>query len=217
LEEKKPTKTLGENLLDIENHGLSLLKTILLPIIVFYISLSPHTAAVFLIEYFKIDPSIALIVLQFSFPVLIGIVIARTLSTMWYTVFVYVLALAVIVPLLPVLWFLRIFKYSCFERFFQWLDALGEKYKNRKKKERKFLLSNQILAITLIVGLYFAQFYDNFIGKTWNPTYNKKLMIIANLHYYCQVTGSYNDEQCQKWKAEMKSYNQRMSSQIRNK
>ena len=88
------------------------------------------------------------------------------------------------------------------------MGKLDDKYALRvkHKKERQILLSNKILAVMLALGLIVAQFFNNPVGRIWNPHYNHKLELAANLHYYCQLTGTYNKEECDKWKAKKLEY-----------
>jgi len=156
-------------------------------------------AAVFIIEYFKFDPNVTLLILQFSLPVLVGISVARLISIMWHGVFQYVVVVALAILLAPILLALRFFRYSLLEKLFGLFEGYERRQKAKIKKERKFFISNVVIACSLIFALYFGQSYENFIGKAWNPKFNKDLLHISNLHYYCQVTGSYNQLECSDW------------------
>jgi hypothetical protein len=79
----------------------------------------------------------------------------------------------------------------------------------QKNSEKTYIYRGHLaLFILVFIGLFLAQFHENFFGKIWNPKFNKKYEIITNLHYYCQITGSYNVDQCEKWKNEYKKYRQ---------
>ena len=209
LGEIESPRCLGDQLLNVEHHGFDFLKTMLLPGIILYFSLSPQTAAVFIIEYFKVDPTIALLVIQVACPILIGIAIARMLFIYWFTIFGYIFALLIagliLGIIIPIYFILRRTHVKWAERYYKSLlttsEKLSEKLRVKDKKERQILLSNKILAVILALGLLVAQFFDNPVGHRWNPDYNHKLELVANLHYYCQLTGTYNKEECDKWKA----------------
>lgn len=225
MENNLSEKTLGERLINVQPHGFLFLKEALIPLITFYIVLSPQTAAVFLIEYFKLDPTIALIILQLAIPVLVGIVIARSITIWWIGMFRYLFTFFLLVltclPLLPICllaWLLALFKFPFLlikikksaESTTERLNSMLIRLKQRHKKERKFLLMNQVIVVILVGSLLYAASFET-IGRLWNPKFNKKLLIISNLHYYCQVTGSYNEDMCKKWKGERVNYEQSLS------
>jgi hypothetical protein len=73
--------------------------------------------------------------------------------------------------------------------------------KRKQKPEQKHIFKSHIAVFLLLfVFLYFAQNNEKLLGKVWNPKYNKKHEILTNLHYNCQITGSYNTEECEIWK-----------------
>lgn len=215
MENKVSGNKLLEKLLDVKKYGLYKLKKILIPIIILYISINPHVATIFLIEYFKIDPEMALVIIQYSFPLLIGIIMARVISILWVFPFRYILVIIVIIIFMPAILILKYYKMSYLNKFNNWIKQLDDKFNNKRNKEtcleRELLIINRFSALIFVFGLFFAQFYDNAIGELWNPSYNKKLSIMTNVHYYCQVTGSYNVEQCRTWKLKLLDYNRKQN------
>ena len=200
-------KKLSDSLLDIEGHGFKLIKQTVFPTIILYIALYPQSAAVFIIEYFKFDPQLTLITLKFSLPILVGLSAARIVCIFWYLGLQYITILALIVILSPVVILIRILKRTILLKILDWLEDYQINKKIKPKKERKYLLSNIIISSAFIIALYSSMYFENPVSKLWNTKYNKKLEIIANLHYYCQITGSYNDQECLKWKKNRKEFN----------
>jgi hypothetical protein len=110
--------TLDDRLLSIERHGWKVAKNLSITILVFYISLKPETASVFLIEYLKIDPISTLTILSFALPLLLGILIARIVTVasiisfhfffaLLYYILIYVFPVAIILLLKNMLRILR--------------------------------------------------------------------------------------------------------------
>jgi hypothetical protein len=91
------------------------------------------------------------------------------------------------------------------ERLENWLKRRKEK---REKEEKpKILFPNIVIASAVFVFLSWGEGSGSWFnpGSSWNPYYNKNLVLTANLHYYCQTTGRYNEDICKKWKAERAS------------
>jgi len=213
MNETKSETTLSEHLLNIETHGFSIIKALAIPSIILYFGLHPQSAAIFLIEYFKLDPTVAILTIQIAFPVLFGIAFARMLSIYWLMILRYVLAYTVVAILLPFIWILRYVRSQLVDRFLEWIDTVSIKHHSKEKKQRNLLISNQILAVFLMLVLFIAQFFNNSVGHLWNPKFNRELLIITNLHYYCQMTGNYNNDECNKWKMERSKYNSKPFTQ----
>jgi hypothetical protein len=205
---------LDEQLLDIEKHGFKALRKALIVVLLFYISFSPQTAAVFLIDYFKLDPSITLEIIQIALPLLLGITLARTVSLLWYAVFLYavayIIAGLVLAILLPLLWMSKEFSVNLRTRLdnklTKFLDKVSEKQRSKPKPKSEILLLNKVVTAILVVGLFIAMNFNTPVGRLWNGNYNKELNLVAHLHYYCQLTGNYNEDQCKKWKEERLKY-----------
>ncbi len=216
MEQRASVKQLQEKLLDVEKHGLKELKKLLIPLIVMTIALNPHSATVFMMEYFKVDPSLSFLIMQYALPVLIGISMARVISLLWIFPIRQFVGYSIFLIWLPVLWVLRKTKSQYFNKLCNWTDNSKKKedlrYIQTKETglERELFFINRSFTILFTSVLYLAQFFNNPIGQLWNPIYNKKLMIITNVHYYCQLTGNYNEDQCKKWKVDMAEYNRKM-------
>jgi predicted Co/Zn/Cd cation transporter (cation efflux family) len=220
--------SLDDRLLSIERHGWKVAKTMSISILVFYIALKPETASIFLIEYLKIDPISTLTILLFALPLLLSLLIARLSALAFiisfrfffvglYYIIVYALPIAIILVVNAII---RKSKSPIFVRLQKALSIYLERWSVKVEKKLSgaekraennsekgsIYRSHLVLFILIFTALFFAQFHNNFIGKNWNPKYNKKYKIITNLHYYCQITGSYNSDQCKEWKNEYKKY-----------
>lgn len=227
MKETVSKKQLVEKLLDVESHGLTELKRIIIPLIILHVSLNPQTATIFIIEYFKVDPTMALQIVQYSLPLLVGISIARIIGLLWIFPLRYVFPYVVIAILSPFYWLLRFGRSEHDNKFNNrlnnWINCYEEKVKLRNIQKQETGLEREIFfvtrgsAIIIIFALYFAHLFDNPIGKLWNPDFNKKLMIITNVHYYCQMTGNYNVDQCKEWKVSMAENNRKLSAQTPDK
>ncbi len=194
---------IGDKILDIEKHALPFLRQVLAPGLVFYLSANPHTAAVLLIEYFKIDPPSALLAIQLGFPALIGVSIARVISIWWFAVFQYIFAGFLLAFLILPLLLLRLLAPLSFYTLSGRASLIYRRFRKRQALKRKFFLHNQIIAAMAIALLYWAEFVGMPYAANWNPKYNRELVVVAHLHYYCQVTGGYNQDICEQWKHQL--------------
>ena len=219
--------TLGDRVLSIEKHGWKELRSLSIYFLVIYLALKPYSASIFIIEYFKFDPEITFALLSYAFPLLVGIILAR-LTTFFFILiiknilFIIYYTLIYLMPclLISVITFIcGLFKNEKIIKFKIWLlDYKGEmrlrldkKIENLEKEKKKpeqthIYKSHLALFIIIFIILFSAQFYDNIIGRTWNPKFNKKYELLTNLHYNCQITGGYNIDECNYWKKKYKEY-----------
>ena len=219
--------TLNDRVLSIEKHGWKVLRRLSVTFLVIYLALKPYSASIFIIEYFKFDTEITFAILSYAFPLLAGILLARlttfisiiirnVLFTIYYT-------LIYLVPCLLISAITFICRLSKNDKIIKFknrlLEYLGEKRlrldkkienleKEKKKPEQTHIYKSHLaLFLIIFIILFSAQFYDNIIGRTWNPKFNKKYEVLTNLHYNCQVTGGYNIDECDYWKKKYKEYN----------
>lgn len=220
MEQTVSGKQLFDQLEAYEKHGIRLLQRLVLILFVTTILLNPQSATIFMMEYFKIDPSLALNLIESCFPLITAIVIARVVCVLWVFGGRYVFTALVMIFLLPAIYIGKLLRLKYVNKILEWL-----KYKDRETKarylkssetgiEREIKYINIAVAILITLSLEVALPFNNPIGQLWNPKLNKKLFITTNAHYYCQITGTYNDDQCKKWKAELTDYNRKVSTPI---
>jgi len=209
--------TLNDRMLGVEKDILPFLKSFAITIAIYYIAFSPESAAIFLIEYFKVTPTLCLFFLQIALPILLATTISRTITIQWQTLPGRMVTLFLALLLSSPFWVLHFFfkfykneslhsKYR--ELLSSYLKKIEKKAERSKKKDssRKFLRFNVVLVVVLSLFFGLAAGFDNPLGHLWNKKYNKPLLLTANLHFYCQITGMYNEDECNKWKAERDKY-----------
>jgi hypothetical protein len=218
------TLTLNDRVISIETHGWKLLKKISINILVIYISFKPYSASIFIIEYFKFDPEVTFTILLYAFPMLISILIARLLTFFWifsirYILFTVYLILFLLIPytlIMPISLIIRKKENSKISKLNSWINdnikkrqlKLEKQLESEKQKPEHTHIFKSHLALFLLLFsvLFTLQFQEGTIGKVWNPKFNKKYQILTNLHYNCQITGSYNTQECNEWKKRYKEY-----------
>ena len=160
-------------------HALPFVKKLVIVLMVSYIAFSPRTAVVLLIEYFKLDPTIALRIVQCSLPILVGIVAARIISIFLYRVpFDFLILLTL---LGKPLW--RLLSHPA-DVLFSWLvahslvkpDRLGKRLLSlttwleqqvKKNEQRKILLLNRIIAVVLVAFFFWGGVFRQ-LDQPWS-------------------------------------------------
>lgn len=76
---KTNDRTWNDILLRVDVDGYKIIKNLIISIAILYIAISPQSAAVFIEEYFKLDPPITFLILMFALPLLVGISATRSM------------------------------------------------------------------------------------------------------------------------------------------
>lgn len=205
-------KVLHSRLELYEKDSFRLLKRLTFMICATTVLLNPTSATIFLMEYFKIDPMLALTIIMYSFPLITATIIARTCCTLWIIGGRYLVVMVFIIPLLPFIYIGKLRNLTFMKKLEAWINKKDKEANERHLKtketgvEREIKIIHYSIFIIATLSLGVSMFFDNPIANLWNPAFNKALFATTNAHYYCQITGNYNEEQCKEWKAELAKY-----------
>jgi hypothetical protein len=129
------------------------------------------------------------------------------LCTLFFLLFAFIM---------PISLLFRYVKNNKITKLKNWLSEKTAKYflklekhfeSEKQKSEQTHLFKSHLALFLLIFTILFTvQFHEGIIGNIWNPKFNKKYEILTNLHYNCQITGSYNTQECNNWKKRYNEY-----------
>lgn len=198
--------SLDERILDVQKHAIPFVLGMILPMIVVYFAFVPQNAAIILVDYFKLEPGAVFLIYQNAMPVLLAIALARMLTIITNGA-IWILKVMLLIPVSVILLSLKCYAFinkqkaesvSCVIVDFLW----GNPMKGRADDGKSLLKSNIVLALIFFVIIFISRLIPGIpFYYLWEPSRNNRLKIDTNLHYYCQITGGYNETSCLDWKA----------------
>ena len=206
---QKQAMTMADKMIDTKKHGLTEISRYALTLAIFHYASHPEDAVVLITEYLKLPPTVVLNILMVGLPFLLSIIFARAMTFLWYfgiAPFLLLLgALLLIVITSPFFVIGIIVKRDWLYtpgqsllNYVTWIERFADS--DRKYESRKFYLPNVCFFGLFLMLFFCAYLWDNPISRKWLPSKNFELNAAANLHYYCQVTGTYNETKCMNWK-----------------
>jgi len=210
-------KTLADDSFDPVEDGYKVGLRILKILIVSNLILHPDFIAIALIDYLKISPTILLNFLSFFVPILISMLIARIGLAFYWVIVPLIIAYVLLSISLPIFVTgivlmiileipLRLFFRKTivgiigrfFSKFLSCFELLG-KIEIKLKKTVGARTINRLLFGLTLGTLFLLYLTDNHFSNNFLPSKNKDLEIRLNLHYFCQLTGTYNKDECAYW------------------
>lgn len=196
---------LNDVLIDLRRDLWPSLAHLIIVFAIMYFAVQPESFVVTAMGIFHLPPQVIMKFYSFAMPLVIAAMLSRFILILWKTILPYPIAIILIIFASPFFILDRyILKKNWFERLFKILEKINTK--NKSLKDRKFLLSNIVLFAAMSILLFACYLGNNPISKKWLPTKNAYLVIISYNHYYCQITGNYNEAECKYWKKKLSEY-----------
>jgi hypothetical protein len=133
-------KQLHDRLEAYEKEGIRLLKRLALILFVTTILLNPQSATIFMMEYFKVDPALALSLIEFCFPLITAIVVARSVCVFWIFGGRYLFTALLLIIVCPVIVIGRLMKLGYVDKVVGWLQKKDEEVNVRYLELKENLL-----------------------------------------------------------------------------
>jgi hypothetical protein len=195
-EEDLNPKTYHDLTIDFQRDIFPVLFLVGVGVVILHFAGKPEGAIILLIELFKLPPDTALLLFSMCMPVAMAVLLARMFAIIVNFVFIPLFALATIIILLLILLVSSEIKWR--NVIIEGFDRLGKFFQNRiiEKNSGKKIKSNVYALVFCLFFFFGAYFGDNFISRKWQYTRNRELTRAAKLHYYCQLTGAWNQKSC---------------------
>ena len=202
---KIESKKLDDVLIDVSRDLWPSLAYLIIISSIIYFAIRPETFIITAMGIFNLPPQVLMGFYSIAMPLVISAMLARLILILWKAVLPYPIAIILILIIFPFFLLDRyILKKNWFEKLFETLEKKSKS--NKPGKSRKFLFSNIILFCSFSILLFACYLGDNPISKSWLPAKNPYLVIISYSHYYCQITGNYNESECKFWKKKLTEY-----------
>ena len=199
-------KTLDDVLIDVNRDLWPILVDMIVSSTVLYFAIKPESFIVTAMGIFSLPPQVLMIFYSIAMPLVISAMLSRYILILWEAVLPYPIAFIGAILILPfVLLDKYILKYNLLEKILEYIDGKKEK-RRTSQKSRKFLLSNIIIFVSLSSLLFSFYLGDNVLSNHWRPYRNPYTVLISYSHYYCQITGKYNESECKFWKNKLIEY-----------
>jgi hypothetical protein len=208
--QKKDERSMADMMLNPSKHGLRIVFEFGLLFSVVHFAAHPEGAAILLIEYLKLPPELTISIVSAGVPLLVAMTVARMLTGLWFIAIsplILIVGSIFILILTSPLWLASKFGFERFEKvttkalgkFADVLMAVVKKGGNTiGGPVHGIYLTNAFIFFGLLATFYVFIAGDNSLSKHWGSK-NPRLIMTSNLHYYCQVTGSYNKAECDEW------------------
>lgn len=204
-EPKAENKKLDEVLIDIERDLWPFLAYLIIFSAVVYFAIKPETFVITAMGIFNLPPQVLMNFYSIAMPLVVAATLSRCFIVLWKAILPYPIAIILFIVSFPFL-LLEIYfpRMNWSERMELYLDK--RRKKKKLQKSRKFLLSNIILFCSFSILFYACYLGENFVSSHWLPSRNQYMVIISYCHYYCQITGNYNETECKYWKKKLIEY-----------
>jgi len=204
-EPKTENKKLDDVLIDISRDLWPSLAYLIIISAVLYFAIKPETFVITAMGVFNLPPQVLMNFYSIAMPLVVAAMLARFFIILWKAVLPYPIAILVLIVVFPFLILDRyILRKNWSEKIYLYLDKKSSK--NKSQKSRKFLLSNIILFCSFSILFYACYLGTNSISSLWLPSRNPYMVIISYSHYYCEITGNYNEAECKYWKNKLIEY-----------
>lgn len=218
----------SRNVLDPSIDGFKLFSKIILLSGAVSLITNPESVVIGIIDYLKLPPGIVVYVPFISAPIILAMIFAQVATRLLYMIIapilliIFLLAITApfIVHLAGTLILLKILSTIFNYNQFHVLKTLGKNSASLSKnlisnfieRFQNFKLFwnvrffNRILFGIILAVLFSIYLWDNPLSQTWDPRKNKRIELVANLHYYCQLTSGYNEANCNIWKEKRREF-----------
>lgn len=204
-EQKKEKETLSDITIDISKDIWPILASAITSLAVLYFALRPETFIITAMGIFHLHPEVLLTIFYLAIPFIVAATLARVSLLIWRFILAWPAAIISAFFIYPLLLLDKhIIKKGWSDRTHAYLKKA--KSKRKPEKSPKFLRSNVIMFVLFSVLFFSCYFWSNPISNRWLPYRNTNLVLIAYSHYNCQITGNYNESECEYWKNELLEY-----------
>ncbi len=204
-EPKTENKKLDDVLIDISRDLWPSLAHLIIISAVIYFAIKPETFIITAMGIFNLPPQVLMNFYFIAMPLVMSAMLSRFLLILWKVALPYPIVIILLILAFPFFLLDRyIFKKNWFEKIFSYIDQKNAK--NKSQKSRKFLFSNIILFCSFSILFFACYLGNNSVSNRWLPSRNPYMVIISYSHYYCHITGNYNESECKFWKNKLIEY-----------
>lgn len=204
-EPRTENKKLDDVLIDISRDLWPSLAHLIIISAVLYFAIKPETFIITAMGIFHLPPQVLMNFYSIAMPLVVAAMLSRFLIILWKAVLPYPIAIILLIVVFPFLLLDRyILRKNWSDKIYSYLDQKHSKGKSQKN--RKFLLSNIILFCSFSILFFACYLGTNSVSSLWLPSRNPYMVIISYSHYYCQITGNYNEAECKYWKTKLIEY-----------